>query len=154
MCEKLNPLSLKPAERAYFYDHVLLGWETSKTTQNHDIFNTKKVLEACGAHVVAISALKDLATKEATDLPAEYVDEGYLYFFNAQGKDYSSGYSCLMKRLRDTVAHGHYTSDTKNWIKIRHVFNEKTRIFGHIEMKKLKALVKFMDVRYEKPFAE
>lgn len=143
--ERLDPFLLPSIRREYLYDHVLLSWEAIKKVQRDDKFNARKALAACGSHIVAIDRAEELSAQESAALPTDFEANGYLYFLNQNGKGFGSGYPCLMKRLRDTVAHGHYTSEANDWIKIRHVFNERTHIFGHLEMTKLIALVEFMN---------
>lgn len=143
--EKLNPLLFPVTKRPYLYDKILLQWEIHKNVLREENFNGKKILAECGINVVSVTTADELTSKETEAISTDFIKAGYLYFFNKGNKYVPAGYPCLMKRLRDTVAHGDYSSPAKGWMTIRHVYNGKIHIFGQIEIDRLRMLVDFMN---------
>ena len=140
----LNPYSLPPEFRAYAYDSIVLSHESKRVSINTSKFNQESLMTACGLNVLKLESLEELQIHDSGPLPPGE----FLFFFKRKGDEYA----ILLKRLRDTFAHGHYESTKRDWITIRHRYKERgekvenTRAFGNFKITTLKRLVAFLDV--------
>lgn len=132
----LNPYSLPDDFRAYVYDAVVLAWETKRVDIISSKFDKKILHSDCGLDVLMLDTLAEIQLREQNTLPAGE----FLIFLRTD-----NGYTGLFKRLRDTFAHGHYGLNEQGWTTIRHRYQEKTRVFGNLQISTLKKLVAFLD---------
>lgn len=142
----INPYSLPVTFRNYIYSDVVLAFETKRVIINSSNFNSKVISRDCGLDVLMISTLAEVHLRECDT----WSKDEFLYFLKGE-----SGYSCLLKRLRDTFAHGHFGSSASGWITIRHRYKgrgekkENTRAFGILRIATLKKLIKFLDQSHD-----
>lgn len=122
--------------RAYVYDDVVLAWEMGRVDIISAKFDKKILHSDCGLDVLRLDTLAEVQLREQDTLPMGE----FLIFLRAD-----NGYAGLFKRLRDTFAHGHYGLNDQGWITIRHRYQEKTRVFGNLQISTLKKLVAFLD---------
>ena len=138
-----NPYSLPTAFRAYVYDAVVLAQETKRVNINTIGFNKHVLLSDCGINVLMVESLDEVELHDLCPWPEDD------FFVFHKGKE--NGYTVLFKRLRDTFAHGHFESNSEDWIVIRHRYKgrgervENTRAFGHMQIGTLRKLVSFLD---------
>lgn len=141
--KKFNPYSSSDNFRAYVYDAIILAHETKRVKINGTTFNVNALYSTCRVDAKMLETLDDVQMLDK-NIPS---NEEFIAFLKSPG----GGYSCLFKRLRDTFAHGHYESNVKGWITIRHRFKgkgdsvERTRAFGNLKITSLKKLVAFLD---------
>lgn len=139
----LNPYSLSAAFRGYVYDAVILAWETGRADIISSTYSKKTLGSECGLYVLKLNKLEDVQLRDE----GTWSKDEFLIFHRKKGR----GYECLFKSLRDTFAHGHYSSSKRGWITIRHRYKysenevEKTRAFGNMRISTLKKLVAFLD---------
>jgi hypothetical protein len=139
----INPLATPLAWRAFLYNEVLLPWETRTVQIRSDVYSKKALEDELGLIVLRKNNLTELRI-----VAAEYRNQAdeFLIFY-CDGK----GYAALFKRLRDTVAHAHYTVGRRGWITLHHQFKaraEKTsrvRLMGRLKFVTLQSLVHFMN---------
>lgn len=134
--ETLDPYRTTVAFREYVYSEVILAWETERVDIISSKFDKKILHSTCGLDVLMLDTLGDVHQCEQDIWPTGE----FLIFLRTD-----NGYSGLFKRLRDTFAHGDYGLNEHNWITIRHRFQEKTRMFGTLQITTLKKLVVFLD---------
>lgn len=138
-----RPYDLPATFRAYVYDAIVLSWETKYVNSIFSTFNNKTLQGDCGLDVQMIDKLPEVQLLDQ----GIWLESEFLVFYNNNER----GYSCLYKRLRDTFAHGHYGSNKRGWITIRHRYKgshdkvENTRAFGSLKITTLKKLVAFLD---------
>lgn len=138
-----DPYSLPAAFRAYVYDAVVLAKETKRVNINTSGFNKHVLLSECGINVLMVESLDEVQLHDLGPWP----EDDFFVFHRGKG----SGYTVLFKRLRDTFAHGHYESNSQDWIAIRHRYKgrgeevENIRAFGNMQVGVLLKLVAFLD---------
>lgn len=138
----MNPYSLPAEHRVYFYNEVVLAWETQRVDIISELFSKKALGRDCGLYVLKLDKLTDVQRHDQ----GKWLTDEFLIFYN-KGK----GYECLFKRLRDAFAHGHYEQRKRGWITIRHRYKnphekvENTRAFGNLKITTLKKLITFLD---------
>lgn len=131
-----NPYRTPADFRAYVYDAVVLAWETKRVDVISSKFDKKILHTDCGLDVLMLDTLAEIQLREQNTLSAGE----FLIFLRTD-----NGYAGLFKRLRDTFEHGHYGLNEQGWITIRHRYQEKTRVFGNLQISTLKKLVAFLD---------
>ena len=144
MTELLDPLATPANWRAFLYDQVLLPWETQLFQCRPGVYSNAALDSALGLHALKKKTLAELQTlaPQLKKQPGEYLA------FYCDGK----GYEVLFKRLRDSVAHAHYTQPRRGWIKLSHGFQgigdrkPKLRLIAHMRLETLKRLVAFINV--------
>jgi len=139
----MNPLATHLTWRTFLYNDVLLSWETATGRIRPSIYSKKAMADELGLHVVKKNKLADMQTVEA-----EYRSlAGEFLVFHADGK----GYDALFKRLRDTVAHAHYTAGRGGWITMHHQFKGRgetkptVRLMACMKFTTLKSLIQFIN---------
>jgi hypothetical protein len=138
----INPLVTPLAWRAFLYNEVLLPWETRTVQIRSDVYSKKALEDELGLIVLRKNNLSELRI-----VVAEYSNQAdeFLIFY-CDGK----GYAALFKRLRDTVAHAHYTVRRRGWITMHHQFKGRgerkptVRLMASMKFTTLKLLVQFM----------
>lgn len=149
MTDRFDPFSVHLKARAFLYNSILLPWETKTISIRQENINKQKLFAAVKFPVEYFNTLGELEAKEQA-LPNELsVEDQFLYFHNETKSDFSAGYACLFKRLRDTVAHGHFGSSGDGLISICHRYSpnknpEKTRIVGRLTLPRLTKLIAFI----------
>ena len=144
----LSPYSLPATFRAYVYDAIVLSWETKHVNRIFSTFNNKTLRSDCGLDVQMIDKLPEVQVLDQ----GIWLEDEFLIFYNNNER----GYNCLFKRLRDTFAHGHYGSNKRDWVTIRHRYKgshdkvENTRAFGNMKITTLKKLIAFLDTAITK----
>lgn len=140
----LNPMQTPDAWRTFLYDQVLLPWETRSFQCRADVYSKSAVEMMLG-----LLALKKNKLGELQPLQEQLRKyKGEFVAFYCDGK----GYEVLFKRLRDSVAHAHYTQGSPGWIKLHHRFQgrgervPKLRLLGNMKFTTFKRLVAFVNV--------
>ena len=142
MNKPTDPLNTPLTWRAFLYNDILLQWETKVVNIRTEVYNKKAIANNIGLLVVKKSNLAEMRAVEE-----EYrrsTSEFLVFYAN------SKAYEALFKRLRDTVAHGHYAADGKGWLNMRHCYQDRgekkpsPRLIGHMKFSTLKQLVKFV----------
>ncbi len=142
MIKKLDPMSVPPSWRVFLYDSIVLPFETGTLKTRSGNFDTKAIKAD-----VSLIAIKKDKLADLQPLEAQYKDSEieFLIFHNPD-----SGMKSLFERLRDVAAHGHYTLEKHDWIRVRHRFAypgkpEATRMFGCLKIQTLKKLVTYLN---------
>lgn len=141
MQTKLDPFDLPEQLRSYFYDAIVLAWETKRVQINKARFSRQCLEAGLGFRVENLRKISEVEARVGSLKSSEQI-----LIFHVQGK----GYECLLKRLRDSFAHGHYGKGKSNWITINHRYKgrndkrESTRLFARVKQSKIKELVEFL----------
>ena len=143
MNKRLDPMSVPSNWREFMYDSVLLPFETGTLKTKAGNYDSKAVETSIALMASKIEKLADLQLLEAQ---YKDVEDEFLIFYNPE-----KGMKSLFERLRDVAAHGHYSLEKTNWIRIRHRFAysgkpEATRMFGCLKFQTWKALVQYINV--------
>lgn len=144
MSKPLDPMATPPSWRAFLYEQVLLPWETKTFRCRAEVYSKTAIESALGLYALKKNKLDEMRPMEVQlkKHPGEYVA------FYCDGK----GYEALFKRLRDSVAHAHYTQAARGWVTLSHRFQgraerkPKLRLLGHMKIATLKRLVAFINV--------
>ena len=135
-----DPFTAPADFRAYAYTNIVLAFET-KSVRILDARYSKKVLsDECGVHVLMLAKLPDVQT----EVNRKWSPDEFVIFYGE-----GSGYECLFKRLRDSFAHGHFCTQRRGWITLRHQYKGRdkkmaTRLFGNLKISTLRKLVTFL----------
>jgi hypothetical protein len=140
----LDPLAVPKLWRVALYDLVLLPWETQSFQCRTTVYSKQAIASTLGLYALKKNKLDDLQPleEEMNRHSGEYLA------FYCDGK----GYETLFKRLRDSVAHAHYTEHRHGWITMAHRFQgrgeqvQKLRLIGNLKFKTLMRLVAFINV--------
>jgi hypothetical protein len=139
----MNPFVTPLTWRAFLYNDVLLPRETESVRIRPEAYSKKALADEVGLHVARKNKLAEMRTVEA----AYRRHPGEFLVFYADGK----GYESLFKRLRDTVAHAHYTGGRSGWITMHHQFKGRgeakptVRLMARIRFATLRSLVQFLN---------
>ena len=144
-----DPYAIDPEIREFLYNEVLLLWETKAARVRDENINRQKLLFKLGFEVEYFNTLDELEARELALSNQTVVGIDYLCFHNETKPEFSAGYECLLKRLRDTVAHGHYSATVDGRIHIRHRYSpntkaERTRVVAKLQFDNLKKLITFI----------
>jgi hypothetical protein len=110
---------------------------------NPSKFSKAAFEQACGLYVLKLESLDEVQRRDQE----KWSPDQFLVFYG-RGR----GHEWLFKRLRDTFAHGHFSSSKRGWITIRHRYKDshektaRTRLFGNLKVTTLKKLIGFLDV--------
>lgn len=146
MTKFLKPLEAPNVWREFFYNSVLLPFETNGIGLRPGAFDKRTIGFSLGIHVIRKSKLADM---EAAELQYRSYPDEFLVFFSRD-----PGWGPLFQRLRDTTAHGDFGKFKANWIQIQHRFKgprdkvESTRIFGRLKFQTVKKIVQFIDLSH------
>lgn len=149
MTKMKDPYAIHPEMRDFLYSEVLLLWETQTARVRDENINRQKLFSSLGFAVEYFNTLDELEAHELTLTNGPVSGSDYLCFHNETKPEFRAGYECLLKRLRDTAAHGHYSATDDGRIHIRHRYApnkkpERTRVFGKLQFGNLKKLVSFI----------
>lgn len=147
--EMKDPYAIDPKIREFLYSEVLLLWETQTARVRDEKINRQKLLSSLGFSVEYFNTLDELEAHELALSNGSTPINDYLCFHNETKPEFRAGYECLLKRLRDTAAHGHYSATDDGRIHIRHRYSpnnkpERTRIVGKLQFPNLKKLIVFI----------
>lgn len=150
MTELPTPFSTSLEVRAFLYNSFVLPWETKLANVRDEKINAQKLHAALGFPVEYFNTLDELEAREASVANDSSFDGDYVCFHNESKSEFSAGYECLLKRLRDSAAHGHYSATSDNRILIRHRYSpnknpEKTRIVAKLGLDSLQKLLVFIN---------
>lgn len=155
MSEMKDPYAIDPEIREFIYNEVLLRWETQTARVRDERISKEKLLSHLGFTVGYFNTLDELEAHEFSLRHGMEPKCDFLFFHNETKPEFGAGYECLLKRLRDTAAHGHYaaTDDGRIYICHRYAPNkkpERTRIIAKLQFENLKKLVFFIAGEKEK----
>ncbi len=143
MTKPLAPMKTPQSWRAFLYDEIVVTWETNAVHLRSEVYNKRAIERA-----LALYAIKKTRLDEMQSVAAQYGQHaGEFVVFYCEGK----GYESLFKRLRDTVAHAHYTQDRFGWITLLHQFKGRgelkptVRLMARMKFATLKRLVAFIN---------
>jgi hypothetical protein len=128
---------------------VLLLWETRTARVRDEKISRQKLLSSLGFSVEYFNTLDELEAHELALSNGFVLSGDYLCFHNETKPEFRAGYECLLKRLRDAAAHGHYAATDDGRIHIRHRYSpnnkpERTRVVGKLQFDNLKKLITFI----------
>ncbi len=147
MSNSIDPMLTPLTWREFLYNSVLLAYEMKRGRVRTGAFEKKTLDTTLGLHVVRKTKLADMANAQVQY--AKHSGEFLVFFSN------ESGWAPLLKRLRDTAAHGHYGLGKRGWLTIRHSFKgprdkvERTRIFGNLKFQSFKQLTQFINLTHK-----
>ncbi len=149
MTRMKDPYAINPEIREFLYSEVLLLWETQAARVRDENISRQKLLSNLGFSVEYFNTLDELEAHELALSSGAVPVNDYLYFHNETKPEFRAGYECLLKRLRDTAAHGHYSATDDGRIHIRHRYShnkkpERTRVVAKLQFYNLKKLVTFI----------
>lgn len=149
MSEMKDPYAIHPEIREFLYSEVLLLWETHKARVRDENISRQKLLSNLGFPVEYFNTLDELEARELALSNGTAPINDYLCFHNETKPEFRAGYECLLKRLRDTAAHGHYAATDDGRIHIRHRYSpnkkpERTRVVAKLQFDNLKKLITFI----------
>lgn len=155
MSEMKDPYAIHPEIRKFLYSEVLLLWETQTARVRDENINRQKLLSSLGFSVEYFNTLDELEAHELALSDGSAPVNDYLCFHNETKPEFRAGYECLLKRLRDTAAHGHYSATDDGRIHIRHRYSpnkkpERTRVVAKLQFHNLKKLITFIAGEKEK----
>jgi hypothetical protein len=147
MSNSIDPMLTPLTWREFLYNSILLASETKKVQVRTGAFDKKVLDSKLGLHVVRKTRLADM---EATEKQYAKHPGEFLVFFSNE-----PGWAPLLKRLRDTAAHGHFGLGKRGWLTIRHSFKGPrdkvmaTRIFGNLKFQSVKHLTEFINLTHK-----
>jgi hypothetical protein len=149
MIEKPTPFSTSLEVRAFLYNSVVLPWETKSAIVRDENINGQKLHASLGFSVEYFNTLDELEARDIALANDSLFDGDFVCFHNETKPEFSAGYECLLKRLRDAAAHGHFSTTSDNRILIHHRYAprgkpEKTRIVGKLSLVNLQKLMAFV----------